>query len=891
MASGAARRRLARALRRQSDQKQNKAEIYPGLLGTHIGGAEVVNVPGRDGYVYVRLRGDVSEEVQAYNDAVQPIYGLPVKIIRDDLEPGIYRVVGRNIQVYPTWTGQSTGGIKAHHETHERNPTAPGNDIIEVYKSQFLPLALTPSYPTGSMTALIRSDFYIYEETQKWWPGSGTVSFSSLRPTDNRRRFVSVFLDALLGIPHYLTGEFFDPTYTLDFSPHIPMTTDLSRYIPSGAVYLASGTATISQTELFDTRHIAGMTINSGGNVIEDTVWDAKGDLVAGTGLDTAIRLPVGTDGLFLSADSGESAGLKWIVGPAAGADGADGVDGTDAGAGNPSFSVDGRLAVANDVSAYICTSTGTVEAAYIYCRTPGSASSTIVDVHKNGTTIFTTQASRPTLLFSDADKVAKSGTPDVTAFVENDVFSIDIDQIATGAEDLTVVLVIRPAITVTPSPADIYVSSAGDDSNSGLTTALPKLTLQAAVDLVPATYDRDVTIHVSSGDLLVGTVTGIKFKRPLYPNHRLLIRGYMNPTPDQFTAVPIFSGTLSGTATNGWPDTTTRATDSSKNFGAADALRWHLFHITGGTGFHANDEFNWYQINASGTTTIDIPGIWNSSTPTSSTTYEIFDPTDCQLYGNAAYGTQGMLRLSGCQNVVMRFMTIRGGSLAGGLGSGHLMFTFSVDTTILDDAPYGTNAPELAWLGLYFVAPANSCRAIYANSTRLALWACGFNGLTATGTMGLSTYHSRFALLQVLFDNWLDTPIYIVSSDMSIKSGYIRSGNEASGFRGCILVDVLSKLGECQYVKIADGYWGILLMAQSLVYFQAPALITSCGHNGIESTQNSYAEIAVTTVSLTNNGGWGVEATRGGIGQVSLGVYSGNALGTYGASTDGQVY
>ena len=40
---------------------------------------------------------------------------------------------------------------------------------------------------------------------------------------------------------------------------------------------------------------------------------DAKGDLIAGTAADTAARLPAGTDGQILVADSAESTGLKWI--------------------------------------------------------------------------------------------------------------------------------------------------------------------------------------------------------------------------------------------------------------------------------------------------------------------------------------------------------------------------------------------------------------------------------------------------------------------------------------------------------------------------------------------------------------------------------------------------
>lgn len=49
-----------------------------------------------------------------------------------------------------------------------------------------------------------------------------------------------------------------------------------------------------------------------GGGGIPQTIFDAKGDLIAASGADTAARLPVGTNGEVLKAASGEATGLDW---------------------------------------------------------------------------------------------------------------------------------------------------------------------------------------------------------------------------------------------------------------------------------------------------------------------------------------------------------------------------------------------------------------------------------------------------------------------------------------------------------------------------------------------------------------------------------------------------
>lgn len=93
---------------------------------------------------------------------------------------------------------------------------------------------------------------------------------------------------------------------------------------PDNAYYVVtSGNAVLSNEKVLTAgsgislvTDISTITINSTspGDVASDNIWAALGDLVVGTGNNTAAVLPVGTDGYALIADSNEPTGLKWAL-------------------------------------------------------------------------------------------------------------------------------------------------------------------------------------------------------------------------------------------------------------------------------------------------------------------------------------------------------------------------------------------------------------------------------------------------------------------------------------------------------------------------------------------------------------------------------------------------
>lgn len=102
-------------------------------------------------------------------------------------------------------------------------------------------------------------------------------------------------------------------------------------------------------------------------------------------------------------------------------------------------FAVTGTLTTGNDKAPTLLAPYSlTIVKVKVVVKTAPTGSSIIIDVNKNGTTIFTTQANRPEIAIGQTTD--DSGTPDVTALAETDKVTIDIDQVGSteAGADLT---------------------------------------------------------------------------------------------------------------------------------------------------------------------------------------------------------------------------------------------------------------------------------------------------------------------------------------------------------------------------------------------------------------------------------------------------------------------
>ena len=283
--------RLQKQTKTLNKTKQDEVLYIPGSLGMTINGERSVEVPSRAGFVYVRLRNDLSETVQAYNDKVSPVYNLPVVVVRDKTNKNYYTIYGKDTGVYTNWG--STAYLPKHGAQHSFNPDSPGADITWVYDDQIMQFAAVPSGSSSGMNLIIEPGVFYSERYDRWIYGgnTGTQSLTTFLPTGTQQRSVLCYID-WDGNPKLSGGSYFATNITgtsqvLGTLPIMPADVE----IPVCAIRLLSGTSTISWDNLYNLRQFPAsmnvygdsVVLNSGtslyfGEPDQDTSWRLRRD-------------------------------------------------------------------------------------------------------------------------------------------------------------------------------------------------------------------------------------------------------------------------------------------------------------------------------------------------------------------------------------------------------------------------------------------------------------------------------------------------------------------------------------------------------------------------------------------------------------------------------------
>jgi hypothetical protein len=270
--------------------KRTVNTVYPGSLGAS---PSVVNVPNRLGFSYVRLLGNTSELIQAYNTTVAAQYDVPVQVQWDGKK---YVVIGRDINRYASWNASAY--LPTHGDTHQFG----GGDTTWVLQEQFYPLAVSPS----------GTSLYVAPYVYNWngaWKSAGGVTVSGITlPTDpTKQKIMLLYMDGATATPTWSVGTE-APLYT-DKNLLIPYLPAFSTMLgmPLAMVRIPSGTTSLGWSNLYDVRQFFG-----GGNVSGSSTTGSNYTLPTASasvlgGVKIGSRLTMTGDTLSADVQSGTS--------------------------------------------------------------------------------------------------------------------------------------------------------------------------------------------------------------------------------------------------------------------------------------------------------------------------------------------------------------------------------------------------------------------------------------------------------------------------------------------------------------------------------------------------------------------------------------------------------
>ena len=264
------------------NQKQNTSlsdEILTGMLGANIGGQQLVDVPNRANFVYVRLRQNPNEIIQAFNNQVSQSYDLPVLLHYAGFR---YEILNVDTARYGANWGNVSPFLPKHgiqHSFPDDLSQGGGGDISWIYPRQYVPMLATPS-GTGAPNILVSS--YIRHLDNGNWYYDAVTGTQNLTPTYNPATtgaiIALIYKDFDSGNPYILAGATFPESFTKtqDIVPYIPALPN-PRAIPITAIRLVSGTSAITWANMLDVRQWFYPLITGTGGT--DPIGPAGGNL------------------------------------------------------------------------------------------------------------------------------------------------------------------------------------------------------------------------------------------------------------------------------------------------------------------------------------------------------------------------------------------------------------------------------------------------------------------------------------------------------------------------------------------------------------------------------------------------------------------------------------
>lgn len=219
-------------------------------------GEQEIVIPGHPDFIWVRMRGQTSEVVRAFNDKIGFDFGAPIWVTRDALDPRYYRVLGRDTSKYqdPGLTDGGSFTVYPHGHQHSfGDPNSTGNDPVFIFKRQMAQPLLCRPQAVPDMTTYVEADYYFWANQFLHFAGGSSPSLAPYLPSTGMARFVTIYLDAsgavalLPGTPYVIAVAPDDPFAAI---PELPP----SLGIPLAAAYLISTTTAIKWSNLLDIR-------------------------------------------------------------------------------------------------------------------------------------------------------------------------------------------------------------------------------------------------------------------------------------------------------------------------------------------------------------------------------------------------------------------------------------------------------------------------------------------------------------------------------------------------------------------------------------------------------------------------------------------------------------